>query len=159
MLAGYWTTTYWAEDYWHQNYWPKYGVVAALVAQWLRLAGAIQPVSGEPVWGEPHSHYAILENSDPGETAEQSTDVSSEVPAGTKGIFGRMTARSIGVEDSLLILDGTGGDIVSMIFTSVANIYCKSQFVCPLDSDRKMYWYIDNNDINYIDIIMAGYFS
>ncbi len=59
----------------------------------------------------------------------------------------------------LEILDASGGNVVSQARTQVANLIIRVSFDCPVSSDRKIYWRITDNNINFVDIIMTKYWN
>lgn len=114
-----------------------------------------QPVSGEPSWGSMHPHLeTIVDTYDP-TTTNDITVTCTNVPTGTKAIFGwfrfySTNARYLSIKDASANTWSKGQNIAAN------NAY--GYFCVPLDSGKQFKYAVNNTDVSVVDIIMCGYF-
>lgn len=116
-----------------------------------------QPVSGEPSLGTPHKHWAAILNTDPTTTAVQTLDLSSYVPVGTTWIEGFAEHTSATAGRVTTICNSDDSEQYGYVVNPVAGAYGRGHFSCPVTTDRKMYWRVNNADVANIIIVMSRY--
>ena len=117
-----------------------------------------QPVAGEPSVGTPHVHYAQLYTGDPADTNWHSIDLTAQVPVGTKAIdIEASIQETAGVSRLLSISNASGGTAFRRARTiSSQQGYCGG--LMPISADYKIWWYVDNADVDNVTINMVAYY-
>jgi hypothetical protein len=116
-----------------------------------------QPVSGEPSLGTPHYHAATLvDNGDPAVTTDITVTV-SDVPTGTKAIYG-YCAFSSSTAGHTLQIKNSGGTVCSQSRIQVNGQYMEFPFIVDLDSSKQFKYAVSNAAVNGVYILLRFYF-
>ena len=115
-----------------------------------------QPVAGEPSWGSPHTHVETLVNAaNPGNTSDV-TVTCTNVPTGTKGIWGYATIGGVTTGRVLNIKDSSGN-----VWRAIYEAYGttgEGSFFVPLNSSKQFLYNVDNADVSAVSIHLRTYF-
>lgn len=116
------------------------------------------PVADEPSWGTPHTHYeTLISDVDPA-SAGNATVTVTNVPTGTRGIFGYTVFISTATAGRILYIKDSGGNIYAEPRNPTTAIYGYSTFSLPLDSNKQFIYSVNNADVDHVYIIMNGYY-
>jgi hypothetical protein len=117
------------------------------------------PVTGEPSWGTPHTHYkANVVSTNPADTNWHEVDLSAEVPMGSKGVMLTFSMQeTAGVVRTLSISNADTGNVFCNL-TNVSSAVGCGQGICPLSSTRTIWWKVDNADVDSVVVNLTGYF-
>lgn len=132
-------------------------------SNWLRFSGPIAPTTGEPSLGTGHPHRAIILNTDPaaGDVSPNvsSIDLSGEVPVGTTWITG---VGWISADASKRLVQFFRADQNTVIDEAVtdkdAGTSARFTWEAEVDSERKMYWNVDNVEVKLLILVTSRYF-
>jgi cytoskeletal protein CcmA (bactofilin family) len=118
---------------------------------------AYSPVAGEPSCGTLHFHFASIYTADIADTNWHSIDLSAEVPVGTKAVVCHYEITGTNTY-YVQFSDATGGTAYFYFDIPVANGYATGQFVCPISTDRLLWFAGQNAGLGSLLLKMSGYY-
>ena len=117
-----------------------------------------QPVAGEPSLGTPHPHIDTVINTDPGATTLQTVSLAAYVPVGTKAVALQLALTSTTAGDFAAFKDSTDTLFYATIRAQVANLQTDGWVIVPVDSNRNIYWKVNDVRVFFLFARMELYF-
>ncbi len=125
---------------------------------WIIVEGPKQPVSREPSLGTPHSHFAAILNLNPRDTDPHTLDLSGEIPPGAGAVAGFWGVKGNAGNLDALLYDASGGNLVSLAKTQVANQYVFGRWFCSIAANRTIAWVVGSAAIDTLVVDMTEYY-